>query len=300
MKSIPQIRSEILGRLFGQDEAVDAVLDRMEIYRAGMADPEKPPVVAFLAGPTGVGKTNLVQRLAESLHGSQWSMIRIDCAEFQHSHEIAKLIGSPPGYLGHRETHPLLSQDRIRGLVSEECKLSIVLFDEIEKASDSLWRLLLGILDNGRMTNGDNSVVDFTSSAIFMTSNVGQRKASEARSRFGFSGTDAPGPRNEFEVYRRAMREKFDPEFNNRVGDPVVFNRLSGDLLYEIAKSEIEEVAARSPIPVTGIEKLAEQCAADGYREEYGARHIKRSVERLVTLPLARSINASAASAGVV
>src|ERR1700727_2406593 len=158
-------------KIVGQDQAVEKVAEIYQTFLAGLNSPGRPIGNLLFLGPTGSGKTRMVEAVAESLVGDMRAVIKIDCAEFQHSHEIAKLIGSPPGYLGHRETHPLLSQEVLNQYHTDRVKLSFVLFDEIEKASDALWNLLLGILDKGVLTLGDNRKVDFSRALIFMTSN---------------------------------------------------------------------------------------------------------------------------------
>src|SRR5512141_3145351 len=174
--------------IIGQDEAIQQIVNVYQTYLAGMNSPDRPIGSFLFLGPTGSGKTRIVEAAAETLLGSSRAVIKIDCAEFQHSHEIAKLIGSPPGYLGHRETHPLLSQEVINQYHSESCKLSFILFDEIEKASDALWNLLLGILDKGTLTLGDNRKVDFSRALIFMTSNLGASEMSALMSpKLGFN-----------------------------------------------------------------------------------------------------------------
>jgi ATP-dependent Clp protease ATP-binding subunit ClpB len=160
-------------KIVGQDPAIEKVAEIYQMFLAGLNAPGRPVGNLLFLGPTGSGKTRVVEAVAESLFGDARACIKIDCAEFQHSHEIAKLIGSPPGYLGHRETHPLLTQEALNQWHTEKLKLSILLFDEIEKASDSLWQLLLGILDKATLTLGDNRRVDLSSCIIIMTSNLG-------------------------------------------------------------------------------------------------------------------------------
>ena len=143
-------------RIVGQDQAVEKVVEIYQMFLAGLNPPGRPVGNLLFLGPTGSGKTRVVEAMAEALFGDSRACIKIDCAEFQHSHEIAKLIGSPPGYLGHRETHPLLTQEALNQWHTDNLKLSILLFDEIEKASDALWQLLLGILDKATLTLGDN------------------------------------------------------------------------------------------------------------------------------------------------
>src|SRR5215468_9298987 len=179
-------------RIVGQEEAVQALVELYQVFCAGLRSPGRPVGNFLFLGPTGSGKTRLVEAAAESLLGDARAVIKIDCAEFQHSHEIAKLIGSPPGYLGHRETHPLLSQEVLNQYHTEKIKLSFVLFDEIEKASDALWNLLLGILDKANLTLGDNRRVDFARAMIFMTSNLGAAEMSSIMApKLGFHAGEA-------------------------------------------------------------------------------------------------------------
>jgi ATP-dependent Clp protease ATP-binding subunit ClpB len=178
--------------IVGQDEAVQQIVNVYQMYLTGMTAPGRPIGNFLFLGPTGSGKTRTVEATAESLVKNARAVIKFDCAEFQHSHEIAKLIGSPPGYLGHRETHPLLSQEVLNQHHTVTMKLSFVLFDEIEKASDALWNLLLGILDKASLTLGDNRKVDFSRTMVFMTSNLGAAEMSALLSpRLGFSAYDS-------------------------------------------------------------------------------------------------------------
>src|SRR5271168_5023456 len=160
-------------KIVGQDPAIEKVAEIYQMFLAGLNAPGRPVGNLLFLGPTGSGKTRVVEAIAEALFGDARACIKIDCAEFQHSHEIAKLIGSPPGYLGHRETHPLITQESLNQWHTEEVKLSILLFDEIEKASDALWQLLLGVLDKATLTLGDNRRVDLSQCIIVMTSNLG-------------------------------------------------------------------------------------------------------------------------------
>src|SRR5678815_2945141 len=165
--------------IIGQENAVRSMGNLYQLFLAGMNQGNKPLGTLLFLGPTGSGKTHVVEAAAEILFGDRNAVIKIDCAEFQHSHEIAKLIGSPPGYLGHRETAPLLTQENLEKYRTERDPFTLVLFDEIEKASDSLWQLLLGVLDKGTLTLGDNRRVDFSQTMIFMTSNLGAKEMSE-------------------------------------------------------------------------------------------------------------------------
>src|SRR5688500_612185 len=166
-------------RIVGQERAVRRMSGLYQIFLAGMNPPNRPIGTMLFLGPTGSGKTRVIEAAAEVLFGDANAIVKIDCAEFQHSHEIAKLIGSPPGYLGHRETSPMLTQENLDRMHTDELKLSLVLFDEIEKASDSLWQLLLGILDKATLTLGDNRRVDFSRTMVILTSNLGAREMSE-------------------------------------------------------------------------------------------------------------------------
>src|SRR6202049_1113052 len=164
--------------IVGQDEAIQQIVNIYQMYLTGMTPPGRTIGNFLFLGPAGSGKTRIVEATAESMVKNPRAVIKIDCAEFQHSHEIAKLIGSPPGYLGHRETHPLLSQEVLNQYHTDAAMVSFVLFDEIEKASDALWNLLLGILDKDTITVGDNRRVDFSNALIFMTSNIGAAEMS--------------------------------------------------------------------------------------------------------------------------
>src|SRR5713101_7179941 len=190
------LEASLRRKIVGQDEAIEQIVNIYQTHLAGMCSPGRPIGNFLFLGPTGSGKTRLVEATAESLVGDARAVIKIDCAEFQHSHEIAKLIGSPPGYLGHRETHPLLSQEVLNQFHTDRMKVSFVLFDEIEKASDALWNLLLGVLDKATLTLGDNRRVDFSRDLIFMTSNLGASEMNSImRPNLGFAA--GAGERNQ-------------------------------------------------------------------------------------------------------
>ncbi len=174
-----EFETSLRRKIVGQDVAVEKVAELYQMFLAGLNAPGRPVGNLLFLGPTGSGKTRVVEAMAEALFGDPHACIKIDCAEFQHSHEIAKLVGSPPGYLGHRETHPVLTQEALNQWHTDKLKLSIVLFDEIEKASDSLWQLLLGILDKATLTLGDNRRVDLSQCVIVMTSNLGATEMNE-------------------------------------------------------------------------------------------------------------------------
>src|ERR1700730_8866363 len=228
------LENKLRRSVVGQDEAIHQIVRAYQTHLAGLCPVGRPIGNFLFLGPTGSGKTRIVEAAAEYLLQNSRAVIKIDCAEFQHSHEIAKLIGSPPGYLGHRETHPALSQEALNQHHTEKVKLSLVLFDEIEKASDALWNLLLGILDKGVLTLGDNRKVDFSASMIFLTSNLGGSEMCALSSpRLGFhsptpedaSFSDELGDRMS-RVGVAAARRKFTPEFINRLDKIVVFRPL--------------------------------------------------------------------------
>ena len=284
--------------VIGQDDAIDKIVEAYQGFRTGLS-PDHRPVANFLfLGPTGSGKTRVVEATAEALLKDPGGVVKIDCAEYQHSHEIAKLIGSPPGYLGHRETHAVLSQEALNRSHTEELKLSFVLFDEIEKASDSLWNLLLGILDKGTLTLGDNRRVDFCNTIIFMTSNLGAAEMSvltAPRLGFNVAGSDEDGKRNEkiSAAGIAAARRRFTPEFINRLDHIVVFRSLGTPELRRIVDIELELVqqrirtAAQDPqFDLAVTESAKEFLLAEGTDPRYGARPLKRAIERLLVHPI--------------
>jgi ATP-dependent Clp protease ATP-binding subunit ClpB len=289
-------------KIVGQDAAVETVAEIYQMFLAGMNPPGRPVGNLLFLGPTGSGKTRVVEALAEALFGDAHACIKIDCAEFQHSHEIAKLIGSPPGYLGHRETHPLLTQEALNQWHTEKLKLSILLFDEIEKASDSLWQLLLGILDKATLTLGDNRRVDLSQCIIIMTSNLGACEMSGlVDGGLGF----APKPMlvdSSFDekINRTAVdaaRRKFTPEFMNRIDKAVVFKTLRPEHLERILEIELGMVQQRiltataaNQFVFTCTDKVKSFLLQEGTDPKYGARHLKRAIERNLVFPMANLV----------
>ena len=289
----------------GQDEAIHRIVRAYQTHVAGLSPAGRPIGNFLFLGPTGSGKTRIVEATAESLLQNPRAVIKIDCAEFQHSHEIAKLIGSPPGYLGHRETHALLSQEALNQHHTEKVKLSFVLFDEIEKASDSLWNLLLGILDKATLTLGDNRKVDFSAAMVFLTSNLGAAEMSSLVSpRLGFHACALDDDRVNAKLSGRissagiaAARRKFTPEFINRLDNIVVFKSLGNEELRRIIDIELEMVQQRvqtaapsKPFLFNVTDAAREFLLAEGTDVRYGARHLKRAIERLLVQPLSNLI----------
>src|ERR1051325_5885357 len=294
----------LTARVVGQERAVRSVASLYQVFQAGLSNHSRPVGTMLFLGPTGSGKTHVVEAAAELLFGDRNAVVKIDCAEFQHSHEIAKLIGSPPGYLGHRETSPMLTQENLDRMHTDEMKVSLVLFDEIEKASDSLWQLLLGILDKATLTLGDNRRVDFSKAMVIMTSNLGAREMSELISGgIGFApgkGTRSPNDTEvDQKIYRTAVeaaRRKFSPEFMNRIDKVVVFRSLKEHHLRKILDLELQAVQDR--IMQSAGTKFVFQCSdsakdmlmKEGLDYKYGARHLKRAVERFLVYPLSNLV----------
>jgi ATP-dependent Clp protease ATP-binding subunit ClpB len=295
---------KLSARIVGQERAVRRMSGLYQIFLAGMNPPNRPVGTMLFLGPTGSGKTRVIEAAAEVLFNDPNAVVKIDCAEFQHSHEIAKLIGSPPGYLGHRETSPMLTQENLDRMHTEETKLSLILFDEIEKASDSLWQLLLGILDKATLTLGDNRRVDFSRTMVIMTSNLGAREMSELISGgIGFAPGKGAKDHSDTEVdqkiYRTAVeaaRRKFSPEFMNRIDKVVVFRSLKEHHLRQILDLELQAVQDR--VMLSAGTKFVFQCSdaakdmllREGIDFKYGARHLKRAIERFLVYPLSNLV----------
>ena len=305
----PTLRSEdtlafdeaLRAKIVGQEEGVQGLVDVYQVFRAGLNSPGRPVGNLLFLGPTGSGKTRIVEAAAEIVFGDARAVIKVDCAEFQHSHEIAKLVGSPPGYVGHRETHPLITQEALAACHTERLKLSFLLSDEIEKASDALWRLLLGMLDKGRLTLGDNRRVDLSQTVIFLTSNLGSGEITElVHGGMGFvQPKDKPGAGLDKKVERTALeaaRRKFSPEFMNRLDKVIVFHPLSRKQLEEVLDIELSMLQRRVLETAKGQFLFSLTPAArdfllkEGTDQRYGARHLKRAIERHVVYPFARLV----------
>ena len=294
-----QFERALREKVVGQDQAVQALVDLYQMFCAGLQSPSRPIGNLLFLGPTGSGKTRIVEAAAEILFGDSRAVIKVDCAEFQHSHEISKLIGSPPGYLGHRETHPLITQEALAASHRDHMKLSFLLFDEIEKASDALWQLLLGMLDKATLTLGDNRRVDLSQTIIFLTSNLGGGQIADLmQGGMGFvqpndkatTGLDEKVERTAVEAARR----NFSPEFMNRLDKIVVFHPLKREELDEVLEIELSNVqkrvldAATRPFLFRITEEGRAFLLQEGTDQRYGARHLKRAIERHVVYPIAR------------
>lgn len=297
----------------GQDEAIDIIAPYVRLFQSGLAPADRPVGVFLLLGPTGTGKTRTVEALAEALHGHERHVLRVDCGEFQLDHEVAKLIGAPPGYLGHRETQPMISQQKLNAAASEHCPLSLVLFDEIEKAAGSLTRLLLGVLDKATLKLGDNTVVNFERSLIFLTSNLGAREMMEQlEGDYGFGGARPPGgaaqaTRKLHAVSLRAVRRRFSPEFMNRVDQTITYAPLTRqafdailDLQIEAIRQHIQQRLGARAFRLDVTPEAREFLLRAGTSARYGAREMKRVLHRHVIQRLAELVVAGLAEPGSV
>lgn len=295
--------AQLSERIVGQPESLDAIVPYVQMYQAGLSPEGRPAGVFLLLGPTGTGKTRTVEALAEVIHGSHKNVLRIDCGEYQMEHEVAKLIGAPPGYLGHRETQPVLTQARLNHVMSERSNLAIVLFDEIEKAAPSLTRLLLGILDKGVLRLGDNTPVNFERTLVFLTSNLGAREmARELRPTFGFEAVEGgPAAAGNYarleELALAAVKRKFPPEFVNRVDVMLTYRPLSAEAMEQILDIQLREIAGHI------ARRMGDRCfflqvprktrrflLERGTSAQYGARELKRTLHRHLMQPLAAMV----------
>ncbi len=302
---------QLSARVVGQPQALSQIVPYIQMHEAGLAPEGRPVGVFLLLGPTGTGKTRTVEVLAQALHGSEKSMLKVDCGEFQMEHEVAKLIGAPPGYLGHRETQPMLSQQKLNAVTSDQCNLSLVLFDEIEKAAPSMTRLLLGVLDKAVLRLGDNASVSFERTIIFLTSNLGTEAMRKyLRPDFGFEtmvgGQREPAKKLEG-IGMNAVRRRFSPEFVNRIDAVITYLPLGAKALATIVDQQIE--ALQQHITNRLMERAFEIEVSDSARtvllkkgtsEEYGARELKRVLLRYVTQPLAAMVSNGAILPGDV
>jgi ATP-dependent Clp protease ATP-binding subunit ClpA len=291
--------TQLSKRVVGQAQAIAEIVPYVQMHRAGLAPEGRPAGVFLLLGPTGTGKTRTVEALADILHGSAKHLLKVDCGEFQMEHEVAKLVGAPPGYLGHRETAPMFTQQKLSSVTSEGSNLSLVLFDEIEKAAPSMSRLLLGVLDKAVLRLGDNTTVDFERSLIFLTSNLGgDAMRKELSPDFGFESivyaTPAANTRKLDSIGLGAVKRRFSPEFVNRIDAVITYHpldRASMELILDQQLAELERhIYVRLEERGFGLELTVAArtfLLANGTSREYGARELKRIMLRHLTQPLA-------------
>ena len=296
---VSDLLRQLTGRVVGQPQAASQIIPYIQMHQAGLAPDDRPVGVFLLLGPTGTGKTRTVEALADVLHGSEKQMLKVDCGEFQMEHEVAKLIGAPPGYLGHRETPPMLTQQKLSSVVSESSDLALVLFDEIEKAAPSMVRLLMGVLDKATLRLGDNTSVRFERTMIFLTSNLGAREMlKEMQPDFGFEAVvSRGGPRATAKLDRiglGAVRRRFPPEFVNRIDAVITYQPLSPAALAQIADQQIAALERHIQTRLgerafeLNVNRAVRQfLLRQGTSSEYGARELKRTILRHLTQPLA-------------
>lgn len=299
LENTNEIAEQLRQLLVGQPEAIDAIVPYVQMHQAGLSPEGRPIGVVLLLGPTGTGKTRTVEALAEALHGNNKNVLKIDCGEFQMEHEVAKLIGAPPGYLGHRETQPMLSQAKLSAVTSERSDISLVLFDEIEKAAPSMTRLLLSILDKATLRLGDNTSVNFERTLIFLTSNLGAKAIQRVnRPDFGFEAMLPAAPpvsgKKLQNVGMAAVRQKFSPEFVNRIDSVVTYKALDRKA-YDAILDQILTGFSNLIELRLGLRAFRLQCTPGGRKQlldlgvsvEFGARELKRTVQRNFIQPVA-------------
>jgi ATP-dependent Clp protease ATP-binding subunit ClpA len=307
---VEDLATQLTQKVVGQPAVADIIIPYIQMFQAGLAPEGRPVGVFLLLGPTGTGKTKTVEALAEVIHGSEKNLLKVDCGEFQMEHEVAKLIGAPPGYLGHRETQPILTQQKLNSVTSEKSALSIVLFDEIEKAAPSMTRLLLGVLDKATLRLGDNTAVSFEKSLVFLTSNLGAREMlKEINPDFGFQAgmkkerQDLTGKLQAIGL--AAVRKKFSPEFVNRIDAVVTYQPLDAESLAAILEHQIRQLQnhvnnrlGQRCFTIEVPKESREFLLKAGTSAQYGARELNRTVHRQLTQPLATMVATGQIPAG--
>ena len=293
---------QVLSRkVVGQPAAMRFLVPYIRMYQAGLSPADRPAGIFMLLGPTGTGKTRTVEALAETLHGDPRRLLKIDCGEYQSDHEVAKLIGAPPGYLGHRESKPLLTPERLLAATSPACDLALVLFDEIEKAAPALTTLLLGILDKAALRLGDNTQVGFEKTLIFLTSNLGAREMlREVQPNIGFQKglKTAPDVAERLEsIGLAAVRKRFSPEFVNRIDVVVTYQPLDSEALAAIVDHHIDELQRHvhtrlgdRSFTIHVTPEARHVLVEKGTSSQFGAREVKRTIHRMLTQPLAELV----------
>lgn len=319
-KTVQRFETELLARVVGQDKAISEIVQSFVRLTSGIRNPDRPILTLMFLGPTGVGKTETIKVLANTIFGDNKSFTRVNCQEFSSPHQVAKLLGAPPGYVG-GDIEPILSQDNIdrfhkkafeektgmfrRGSGSiekffpedSEDYLSIVLFDEVEKADPVLWNSLLGILDDGHLTLGNNKEVDFTRSIIILTSNVGSMEMSKMiDGRLGFGGGEVEIDDDIHKEAIKAAESVFPFEFLNRFDSITVFESLKEEDLYRILDIYIDDLHRRvmtteTPFLLELSNSVRRFLVKEGYDPQYGARPLKRIVEKHIITPLSNLLS---------
>ena len=289
-----EFETELRRRVVGQEEAIRKTTEAMQKFMAGLNDPERPIANILLLGPTGSGKTRLVEAVAEVMFGDPKLVVKVDCAEFQHSHEVSKILGSPPGYVG-ADSKTQITQEKLNKSHREDIKLSVLLLDEIEKAHPNFWELLLGILDKATLTDGKGNTIDFTHTMIFLTSNLGAREVQDAMSGgIGFSSSEEDVTDKRVDkISQDAAIKKFNPEFMNRLDHVIVFHHLDHTSLQKILDIELMMIQKRiltssllSKFVLTVSDPAKEYLLAKGTNKRYGARYLKRTLDNEIVTPI--------------
>ena len=310
LKALENLKDQLSQKVVGQQKAVERIIPCVQMYLAGLSPLGRPAGVFLLLGPTGTGKTRTVEALAEILHGNAHKVVRVDCGEYQTDHEVAKLIGSPPGYIGHRETPPILTSERLKEASSEACPLTLVLFDEIEKAAPGVARLLLGILDKAILRLGDNSEVNFENTFIFFTSNLGAHEMTrEMQPGLGFRSERPPdwtdvAQRLE-QIAIASVRKMYSPEFVNRIDAVITYQPLDEEAYEKILDQQLTSLQdhvntrlADKGFHIEVAEKGLAFLVSKGTSAEYGARELKRTIYRYLTQPLSTLVIEGKIAAG--
>lgn len=295
-----EIKDGLAKRLIGQEAALGSIAPYIVAYNAGLNPEARPVASLLLLGPTGTGKTRTVEALADVLHHDETKMLRIDCGQFVLQHEIAKLLGAPPGYLGHRETAPMITQKKLDSLTSEHCPISILLFDEIEKAHNAMFEVLLSILDKAIFSLGDNTTVNFSNTLIFFTSNLGAREMyNTVTPHLGFSPADSTsdmGKKLE-RIGMVAMRKRFTPEFINRLDEILTYSSLTPEAIEAIFTLAVDKVRAsifkrfgQASFMLVFSDEAVKYLITKGFSPRHGARELSRTIFRQVTQPLSNLI----------
>ena len=306
-KESEELQKGLLSKVVGQERAVKQLVRCYQTFRSGLQRPNRPLGVLLFLGPTGSGKTRLVEALSECLFGKREALLKIECTEFQEDHEIAKLIGSPPGYLGHKSTVPRITQEILDRHQRPSLKMSILLVDELEKASEAFHQIMLGIMDRGTLTLGDASKVDLTKTLIIMTSNEGSSELQKIASNSGMGFTSSMGSPDDIDLSiwsaaKESLKHTFAPEFLNRIDRTVVFRNLDSDALKKITDIELEGIQDRLLTSGHFILMRVTDTAKDFLRKEgtdlvYGARELNRTIERFIVDPMASLIASKQISA---
>lgn len=292
------IRRSMERIIVGQEEAVNALIDLTEKFHANLFDKDRPIGTGLFLGPTGSGKTRIVEAYCNALFDNEKAAIKIDCGEFQHDHEISKLVGSPPGYLGHMATPAILTQENLSKSHTEPYPISVILFDEIEKASDTLWHLLLGVLDKGQITLGTNATTSFNKSIILMTSNAGSTEMNAAiGGGIGFQWESYVDEDSLAHIGVEAAKKKFTPEFINRLDRIIAFHTLSKENISKILDIELERLqnnilTKTNPIFFFALSPAAKKALIEeGFDPKYNGRNIRRTIEKHLQIPMARILS---------